>query len=126
MIALYADRNGNKYRLFVKGHAFEGEDAPLVCAAVSALTGALLSYAAAEDRCRCKRIVEGAGECFLSCRGGLRGAFDMVLLAIEMLAVSHPDNFYPILRTVDGNGTVRWYNATGSAAREALIRDHER
>lgn len=117
MIAVYASKAGDKYRLFVKGHAGVGEKAPLVCAAVSALTGALLSYAKNAPHCGRKRIFEREGEIFLSCRGGLRGAFDMTLLALELLAVSYPQNFYPILRAVDDNGAVRWYNASGCEAR---------
>ena len=115
MIAVYADRRGAKYRLFVQGHAGEGAGAPLVCAAVSALTGALLSCAESEPRCRTKRILMREGEVFLSCVGGLRGAFDMTMQALEALALSYPENFKEISRTVLADGTVKWDKGASSA-----------
>ena len=126
MIAVYADKRGEKYRLFVKGHAGVGEKASLVCAAVSALTGALLTYTRRSPRCWAKRLLENEGEIYLSCRGGLRGAFDMTLLALEVLAVSYPENFYPILREKEEDGTVRWYNAVGCGAKSVPAPYHER
>ena len=113
MIAVYADRRGAKYRLLVQGHAGEGESAPLVCAAVSALTGALVSYAEVAPRCHKKRISQRAGEVFLSCIGGLRGAFDMTMQALEALAATYPENFYCLSRTVLADGTVKWENGAG-------------
>ncbi len=113
MIAVYADRRGAKYRLLVQGHAGEGEQAPLVCAAVSALTGALTAFAENEPRCRAKRISLREGEVFLSCVGGLRGAFDMTLQALETLAAVYPHNFHKLCRTVYEDGTVKWDNGEG-------------
>lgn len=114
MIAVYADRRGAKYRLLVQGHAGEGEEAPLVCAAVSALTGALAAFAENEPRCRTKRISLCEGEMFLSCVGGLRGAFDMTMQALEALAVVYPKNFHRLCRTVYEDGTVKWDNGEGN------------
>ena len=116
MIAVYADRRGSKYRLLVQGHAGEGTGAPLVCAAVSALTGALAAFAENEPRCRTKRISMCEGEVFLSCVGGLRGAFDMTMQALEALALSYPENFYRLTRTVLADGTVKWDNGAEKAA----------
>lgn len=113
MIAVYADRRGAKYRLLVQGHAGEGEKGPLVCAAVSALTGALAAFAQHEVRCHAKRISLREGEVFLTCVGGLRGAFDMTMQALEELAVSYPEHFYTLCRTVYEDGTVKWYNGEG-------------
>ena len=114
MIAVYADRRGSKYRLLVQGHAGEGEDAPLVCAAVSALTGALTAFAENEPRCRRKRIALREGEVFLSCVGGLRGAFDMTMQALEMLAATYPQYVNGIHRTAYADGTVRWNHGEGN------------
>ena len=116
MIAVYADRRGSKYRLLVQGHAGESEGAPLVCAAVSALTGALATFAEKEPRCRAKRISVGEGMIFLSCIGGLRGAFDMTMQALEMLALSYPENFCRISRRVLADGTVKWDNGVEKSA----------
>ncbi len=115
MIAVYADRRGAKYRLLVQGHAGEGEKAPLVCAAVSALTGALAAFAQQEPRCLKKRISLREGEVFLTCVGGLRGAFDMTMQALEELAILYPENFYTLCRTVHADGTVKWDNGVGNA-----------
>ena len=125
MIAVYADRRGSKYRLLVQGHAGEGEVAPLVCAAVSALTGALTAFAENEPRCRRKRIALREGEVFLSCVGGLRGAFDMTMQALEMLAVTYPQYISNIHRTVHSDGTVSWNHSEGNPP-EGDSPSHER
>ena len=125
MIAVYADRRGSKYRLLVQGHAGEGEGAPLVCAAVSALTGALFSFAKQEPRCRHKRLVMREGEVFLSCVGGLRGAFDMTVQALAELAAAYPVCFHVLHRAALADGTVRWYSEEREAASTAPVY-HER
>ncbi|MBQ3064551.1 MAG: ribosomal-processing cysteine protease Prp [Clostridia bacterium] len=125
MITVYADRRGAKYRLLVQGHAGEGSEAPLVCAAVSALTGALLSFAEQEPRCRNKRLVMREGEVFLSCVGGLRGAFDMTVQALAALAAAYPLYFHALHRTALVDGTVRWYSGEREKA-SAVSAHHER
>ena len=123
MIAVYADRRGAKYRLLVQGHAGEGEHAPLVCAAVSALTGALASYAEAAPRCHKQRISLREGEVFLSCIGGLRGAFDMTMQALEALAAAYPACFYRMSRTQSADGTVKWENGAGDTPPASVERE---
>ncbi|MBE6604825.1 MAG: ribosomal-processing cysteine protease Prp [Ruminococcaceae bacterium] len=91
MICIYADREGQKYRLLAKGHADDGDaDGALVCAAVSALTGALLQFARSQESCRFLRATMSHGYVFFSCRGGLKNAFEMIVAALSALARQYP------------------------------------
>lgn len=90
MIAVYVDKRGEKYRLLVEGHAGEDSEGSLVCAAVSALTGALVEYAKSSPVCRHLRTTTHKGRVFLSCCDGLGNAFDMTALALAKLAASYP------------------------------------
>ena len=90
MIAVYADRVGEKYRLLVEGHAERDGEGSLVCAAVSALTGALVEYAKSSPVCRRLRTTGEKGRVFLSCRGGLENVFEMTLAALTRLAAAYP------------------------------------
>lgn len=90
MIAVYADKREEKYRLLVEGHAEQAEEGKLVCAAVSALTGALLQYAKSSPVCRYVRATADKGQVFLSCRYGLENAFEMTVLALTELAFLYP------------------------------------
>ncbi|MBR2465084.1 MAG: ribosomal-processing cysteine protease Prp [Clostridia bacterium] len=91
MIKVYATKQGEKYRLLVQGHATKGqEEGSLVCAAVSALTGALVSFATSHPACRYVRASLSRGNAFLSCRSGLNEAYDMTVLALRQLALEHP------------------------------------
>lgn len=91
MIRVYADRVGQKYRLLAKGHADDGDaDGALVCAAVSALTGALLQFAKSRESCRFLRATMAHGYVFFSCRGGLKNAFEMIVAALSALARQYP------------------------------------
>ena len=92
MIRVYADRRGKKCRLLVLGHACSTPEGRLVCAAVSALTQALVSYAKNNPVCRHVRTNSEAGSLFLSCRSGLGGAFDMIAQALLQLADEYPQN----------------------------------
>ncbi len=92
MIEIYAHRKGGYYRLFVSGHAnyHPGED--IVCAGVSALTGALVGYAKGSPECRHLRASVRPGEVFLACRGGLGKAFDVVLEGLRRIAAAYPEH----------------------------------
>ena len=91
MIRVYADRRGQKYRLLTEGHAdYPDGDAPLVCAAVSALTGALVQFAKRQDTCRFVRLSVSHGHVFFSCCGGLKNAFEMIVTALSALALQYP------------------------------------
>ena len=92
MIRVFADRRGGKCRLLVSGHADSTPEGRLVCAAVSALTQALVSYAKNNPVCRHVRTSSEAGRLFLSCRSGLGGAFDMIAQALLQLANEYPQN----------------------------------
>ena len=90
MIAVYATKRRDHYRLYVEGHAGSDGEGKLVCAAVSALTGALLHFAKERAACRhCRTSVEG-GRAFLSCHGGLSNAFEMTVSALAELAEAYP------------------------------------
>lgn len=91
MIRVYADRRGQKYRLLAEGHAdHKDEDASQVCAAVSALTGALVQFAKGQHACRFVRVSVAHGHVFFSCCGGLKNAFEMIVAALSALALQYP------------------------------------
>ncbi len=92
MIKVWATRRGQKCRLLVLGHAEGTGEGKLVCAAVSALTGALVTYAKNNPVCRHVRANAEAGRVFLSCRSGLGSAFDMTREALALLAKEYPEN----------------------------------
>ena len=91
MIRVYADRHGQKYRLLTEGHAdYPDGEAPLVCAAVSALTGALVQFAKEQHACRFVRVSVSHGHIFFRCCGGLKNAFEMTVAALSALALQYP------------------------------------
>lgn len=90
MITVYADHRGEKYRLLVEGHAGREGAGSLVCAAVSALTGALVEYAKSNPVCRYVRTASDKGRVFLSCQMGLENAFEMTVGALMQLAAAYP------------------------------------
>lgn len=90
MIRIYATKRGEKYRLLVQGHAEKEGEGRLVCAAVSALTGALVGFARACTACKYVRSSLSHGNVFLSCHFGLQDAFFMTLLALQQLADAYP------------------------------------
>ena len=92
MIRVYAQRRGNKYRLLVSGHADATPAGRQLCAAVSALTGALVAFAEKREDCSPVRSSLGAGRAFLSCCGALSEAFELVTDALAALALQHPEN----------------------------------
>ncbi len=67
MIEIYASKRGEKYRLFAVGHAEKSGQGALVCAAVSVLTEALLSFAKQNPACRYVRVGLESGSALLSC-----------------------------------------------------------
>ena len=92
MITVYADRAKDRCRLFVCGHAERGAEKDIVCAAVSALTSALVLQATGSATCRHVRYRMASGEVFLSCRGGLGAGFDLVLTGLSAIAAEYPDH----------------------------------
>ena len=90
MIRIYATKKASRYRLYLEGHADFAKKADIVCAAVSALTEALIGYAAESPACRHLRFSVKKGEAFLSCRGGLGAGFDMILRAYREIAAHYP------------------------------------
>ena len=92
MIRVYASKRGEKFRLFVQGHAERSGEGALVCAAVSALTQALGLYAGQHGACRHVRQVTSHGTSFLSCCYGLNEPFDMIVTALRQLALEYPQH----------------------------------
>ncbi len=90
MIRVYADRQDGRYRLYVTGHAEVSPDKELVCAGVSALSEGLLLFAAENPACRHLRYSAEPGRLFLSCRGGLGGAFDATVRGLCHIAEIYP------------------------------------
>lgn len=92
MILVYANREGARCRLFVEGHAdYQKKGDDIVCAAVSALTGALVAFAAESPACRHLRWSVRKGELFLSCRGGLGVGFDIVMRGLRAIGEQYPE-----------------------------------
>ena len=91
MIRVYAERQGARCRLFVEGHADHATGEDIVCAAVSALTGALVAFAAESPACRHLRWSVRRGELFLSCRGGLGVGFDIVMRGLRAIREQYPE-----------------------------------
>lgn len=90
MIRVYADRKNGRYRLLATGHAGSEPDRELVCAGVSALIEGLLLYAGENPACKHLRSTAESGRVFLSCRGGLSGAFEAVLRGLCHIAAIYP------------------------------------
>ena len=92
MIEIFATRKAGCYRLWVTGHANYNPGNDIVCAGVSALTGALIGFAKKSKACRHLRCYARHGEVFLACRGGLGCAFEAILDALCSIAASYPDH----------------------------------
>ena len=90
MIRVYPYRKRGYYRLYVTGHADFNPGEDVVCAGVSALVCALLSFALQSADCKHLRHFAKKGEVFLSCRGGLGAAYDAVLLGLRRIAEQYP------------------------------------
>ena len=91
MITVYGDRAADKCRLFVSGHAESGAEKDIVCAAVSALTSALLFQAPGSKVCRHVRYRMAPGEVFLSCHG-LGDGFETVMTGLAAIAERYPSH----------------------------------
>ncbi|MBE6703233.1 MAG: ribosomal-processing cysteine protease Prp [Ruminococcaceae bacterium] len=89
MIRVYAWRQADRCRLFVLGHANSGAERDIVCAGVSALTGALVFQAVQSEYCRHTRYRMAPGEIFLSCRG-LGDGFETVISGLTAIARQYP------------------------------------
>lgn len=89
MITVYADRAKDRCRLFVCGHAERGAEKDIVCAAVSALTSALVLQATGSATCRHVRYRMASGEVFLSCRG-MGDGFETVMAGLTAIAERYP------------------------------------
>ena len=92
MISIYVTKKASRYRLYLEGHADYAPTNDIVCAAVSALTEALIGYAAESPACHHLRFSIKKGEAFLSCRGGLGAGFDMILRAYQNIARLYPNH----------------------------------
>ena len=92
MIHVFPYRKGGYYRLYVTGHADFNPGEDVVCAGVSALVCALLSFARQAPDCKHLRHCEKKGEVFLACRGGLGKAYDAVLLGLRCIAQQYPSH----------------------------------
>ena len=88
MIEVYAKRRGERCSFFATGHATEGRERDVVCAGVSALTGALVIHAVSSNA-RYVRYTVSSGQVFLSCRG-LGDAFELVLEGLSAIAERYP------------------------------------
>ena len=96
MIEVYATKQAEKYRLLIHGHAADTEEGRRVCAAVSALGGALLQYAKGTGGATHVRHVMEPGFLFLSCVGGVSGAFEAVVEALASIAKEYGEHVAPV------------------------------
>ena len=90
MIAVYAKRRGERCSFFASGHANATPEQDVVCAGVSALTGALVFHAV-KSHARYLRYTVSAGQIFLSCQG-LGDAFEMTLTGLVAIAEQYPEH----------------------------------
>ena len=90
MITVYAERIGERCRLFAEGHAEPGTDRDAVCAGVSALTGALILHADAVGA-RYLRYHMRPGEIYFSCRG-VEDCFELVLCGLRAISRRYPEH----------------------------------
>lgn len=91
MIEVYAQRHGTRCRLLVTGHAESGAQQDAVCAAVSALTAALVLYVLEKKTCRHVRYSMASGEVFLSCHDPGEG-FALVMRGLSAIAAEYPEH----------------------------------
>ena len=91
MITAQLSRRRRSYRVFLSGHADYEPGNDIVCAAVSALVWAWLTYACSR-RVRWRERVLEKGRARLVCRGGarLRPAFASLALGLEQIARQYP------------------------------------
>ena len=99
MIEAFATKAAGKYRLLILGHAENTGEGARVCAAVSALGGALLQYAKTSGACRHVRHTAQPGCLFLSAVGDLSGAFELVAGALSLLSRENPTHMAPFSYT---------------------------
>ena len=88
MIEVFSQRQGEKCRLLVTGHAAYSSENDIVCAGVSALVGTLVQYASQHYRhVRCRMQ---SGDAFLAAGGGARDGFDMIVGGLSAIAAAYP------------------------------------
>ena len=92
MIRTYARREGERFCLYVTGHAGEGEQGARVCAAVSVLVGMLVGYARTRPDCCHVRAMMVGGNCSLSCTGGIGEVFELIIATLSRLAAENPSH----------------------------------
>lgn len=90
MIRIFATRREGRCRFYAEGHASPLPDRDIVCAGVSALAEALVRFAVENPECRHLRWSAEPGRVFLSCRGGLGRAFDVILAGLAGIAEHYP------------------------------------
>lgn len=90
MIKAYAKREGERFCLYVTGHAGKGEDGARVCAAVSVLVSMLIRHARTSPACCHVRAMTLGGNCSLSCTGGIGEVFELIVQTLSRLAEENP------------------------------------
>lgn len=106
MIRTYARHRGERYCLYVSGHAERGEEGDRVCAAVSVLVGMLICHAREREGCHHVRACLKSGSCSLACTGELGDMFERVLKTIDTLAAEYPTHVASVSYLCDeGDGT---------------------
>lgn len=94
MIRVNYFRNGNSYKLSVKGHAgyaMHGND--IVCAGVSSIAYALLGYLH-HAGCDIEEARADSGDLLIDCSGGdlIAGAFDMAMVGFLQIHRKYPQH----------------------------------
>ena len=92
MIRVNYNRDGNRHRLSVTGHAgyaTHGDD--IVCAGVSGISYALLGYLH-NASCHIAQARADSGDLLIDVRGGelITGAFDMAMVGYLPIAKKYP------------------------------------
>ncbi len=90
MIRSFAKREGERFCLYVSGHAERGEEGARVCAAVSVLVSMLVRHASTHPDCFHVRAMTVGGNCSLSCTGGIGEVFELVVSTLTRLAEENP------------------------------------
>ena len=92
MIQIHYFRNGNDHRLSVQGHAgYDGHGRDIVCAAVSAISFALLGWLN-HAGCDISAAKAEPGDMTIVCRGGekVQTAFDMAVVGYLQIEKQYP------------------------------------
>ena len=100
MIQIRALKTGESYFLKIRGHANHKKDGDIVCAAVSSLYFALLSFLETDDGVikLQSREEEGLGKLSFTGRGHSHGAFKMAIEGFTLLQRNFPKNVKVIFK----------------------------